>query len=287
MASDYPDECFFISPVGEEGSPERERADGVLRTIVEPAAASVGLTAIRADHMADPGQITTQIIDHLIGAAATVADLTDGNPNVFYELGVRHSFRKPVALLAERETTLPFDAYQMRTIFFDPSSLKSVADARDLLADHLRRALEGAVDSPVATTLDIQSLRTGSGEEQGLAEVLLRMDEFGHRLSQLGKGMDEISRQGRIARIDDHTVTVGDLSPEPVTGAGWLPSEPDRQIVRLLAEGNSIHEMAQSLDVGDASIMFKIQKLRRRIGVKTSHELVEYAKTHGWIPTDT
>src|SRR5687767_2653966 len=97
----YADECFFIAPIGSEGSDERRRSDGVLQFIVAPAVGELGLTALRADRIAKPGQITLQVIDHLLKAKAAVADLTYQNANVYYELAVRHTANLPVVLIAE------------------------------------------------------------------------------------------------------------------------------------------------------------------------------------------
>jgi hypothetical protein len=87
--------CFFITRIGEEGSPEREQADGVMDAILKPAAKELRLECVRADQLPDPGQITTQIIGRIVGAKMVVADLTGGNPNVYYELAVRNSFHTP------------------------------------------------------------------------------------------------------------------------------------------------------------------------------------------------
>src|ERR1700686_4966934 len=92
-------ECFFIAPIGEPGSDDRKRSDGVLKFIVDRAAEELGLKAVRADEIGQPGQITHQVISHILGARAVVADLTTRNPNVFYELAVRHTLRLPVALI--------------------------------------------------------------------------------------------------------------------------------------------------------------------------------------------
>jgi hypothetical protein len=84
-------ECFLISPIGTDGSPIRDRADGVMDYIVTPAAAEVGLTVVRADRIAKPGQITRQVIEHVVGARAAVVDLTNANPNVYYESAATRS----------------------------------------------------------------------------------------------------------------------------------------------------------------------------------------------------
>ena len=59
-------ECFFIAPIGAEGSEERHRSDGLLEFIVDRAAQELELTAVRADQIAEPGQITIQVIDHVL-----------------------------------------------------------------------------------------------------------------------------------------------------------------------------------------------------------------------------
>ena len=170
--------CFFITRIGEEGSPEREQADGVMDAIVKPAAKELGMECVRADQLPDPGQITTQIIDRIVGAKMVVADLTGGNPNVYYELAVRNSFRAPAALLAQQGERLPFDTSVMRTVFYTPDNMKSTAAARDDLTTHMKRALEGAVDSPIATAVDLASIREGSPTARQLAEIARSLESL-------------------------------------------------------------------------------------------------------------
>jgi len=171
-------ECFVISPIGAEGSPERERSDGVLQFIIAKAAEELGLTAVRGDQLAEPGQITLQVIDHILGARAAVADLTGLNPNVFYELAVRHTARLPVALIAEKDCNLPFDIAQMRTIFFDSHDLRSADQCRSAIAAQLRQAITGgAVDSPIATSIDVRALASGSAADRNIAEIVTTIDD--------------------------------------------------------------------------------------------------------------
>jgi hypothetical protein len=76
--------CFFIAPIGLEGSDVRVRSDQVLKHIVAPAARECGYDTIRADQISEPGIITSQVIQHVVEDPLVVADLTDRNPNVFY-----------------------------------------------------------------------------------------------------------------------------------------------------------------------------------------------------------
>jgi len=172
-------ECFFIAPIGEEGSEIRRRSDGVLNFIVAHAAAELDLTAIRADQIAAPGQITLQVIDHILQAKAAVADLTGRNPNVFYELAVRHSARLPVTLIvAHDDPSLPFDIAQMRVIRFDYRDLASADQCRQAIVAHLREAVEGAVDSPIGASIDLRALGGGNRVERSIAEALAGIEEL-------------------------------------------------------------------------------------------------------------
>jgi len=108
--------CFVICPIGPKGSETRKRSDKVLRFIISPIADKVGLHLIRADQIPSPGIITDQIMKHLLEDELVIADLTDSNANVFYELAIRHVARKPVIQLIQEGEKIPFDAATMRTI---------------------------------------------------------------------------------------------------------------------------------------------------------------------------
>lgn len=109
--------CFVISPIGKPGSVGRKRADQILKHVIEPVATECGYGEVtRADKISDPGMISRQIIERLLEADMVVADLTDHNPSVFYEVAVRHAFRKPLVQLTEADQVIPFDVADVRTI---------------------------------------------------------------------------------------------------------------------------------------------------------------------------
>jgi hypothetical protein len=130
------------------------------------------LKAVRADRISEPGNITLQILDQVLNAKAAIADLTELNPNVFYELAVRHTVRRPVALIAEKGTDLPFDISPMRVIKFDHRDLRSAAECKKEIVAHLRHALSNdEADSPISTAVDVASLQSGSAVERNVAEL--------------------------------------------------------------------------------------------------------------------
>src|SRR5688500_15553907 len=100
--------CFVISPIGEEDSETRKRSDLVLKHIITPPIDQSGYEVVRADKISEPGIITTQIIQYIVDAPLVVADLTERNPNVFYELALRHAIRKPLVQLIKKGESIPF-----------------------------------------------------------------------------------------------------------------------------------------------------------------------------------
>jgi hypothetical protein len=108
--------AFVIMQVGAKDSPERKRADEIYGFIVAPAVADAGLEPYRADLDLSPGAITPKMLSELLGARVVIADLTGRNPNVFYELGITHSFSRPLISIADSSSSLPFDAKDERVI---------------------------------------------------------------------------------------------------------------------------------------------------------------------------
>lgn len=107
------DTCFvmmpFANPIG-----------AYYTAIYEPAIQKAGLTPIRADaDIFGTGKIIDQIWQGINRSKVLVAELTNRNPNVFYELGLAHALNKPVVLVCSNESDVPFDLQHIRVIYYD------------------------------------------------------------------------------------------------------------------------------------------------------------------------
>lgn len=173
--------CFVIAPIGDEGSETRRRSDQVLTHIIKPATKECGYEALRADEISEPGIITSQVIQHLIDDQLVVADLTGRNPNVFYELAVRHTVKKPVVQIIQADETIPFDVAPSRTIHFDYRDLDSVAICKDGLVKQIHSVEKDPtkVDSPISVAIDLKSLRQSENPlEKSNAEIIFMLQEL-------------------------------------------------------------------------------------------------------------
>lgn len=123
--------CFYITLIGEENSVERKHSDLFLGSIIEPALESLNFQVIRADKIDKAGTITKQIIEYLSKAKLVIADLSFNNPNVFYELAIRHAFRLPTVQIIKKEDRIPFDVSNTRTITIDNTDIYSLVPKID------------------------------------------------------------------------------------------------------------------------------------------------------------
>lgn len=148
--------CFYITPIGGDDSQERQHADLFMSALVEPALDELGLKVIRADQIGEPGMITSQVLEYLKRSKLAIADLSYLNPNVFYEVALRHALRLPVVQLIRKADRLPFDVNQSRTLVFDTTDIYSLVPKlqtyRAEIANQARKALDDpeSVGNPVS-----------------------------------------------------------------------------------------------------------------------------------------
>jgi len=189
--------AFVISPIGDPDSPERKRVNQILNHVIIPIASECGYETIRADQISKPGIITSQIINHIMSDSLVIADLTGHNPNVFYELAIRHAIKKPVIQMIRKGEKIPFDVSTQRTIQIDHQDLDSVEEAKKELLKQIE-ALEQdpkLVESPISIAVNFQSLKqSGDPQRKAIAELRAILQDNSLMVRETYRKMEELTK---------------------------------------------------------------------------------------------
>ncbi len=247
MAEEPEKTCFVIAPIGDADSPQRKRSNNILRFLIEPLVTPYGYKAVRADHISESGLITTQVMQHLLNDPLVIADLAGHNPNVFYELALRHAVHKPVIQLAAAGEKLPFDVVALRTVFIDTTDMASVEDAKAELAKHIK-AVEAdptRAESPVSFAIDIQRLHQSENPvERGNAEIL-------EMLASIKSEMSGLARQVPAEQVEQVMRRLW-----PVSGTRFYSPTPPT----IVSAQGSLHSNFDSLGEQPANFISVVEK---------------------------
>ena len=200
--------CFVITPIGGENDPIRRHIDGIYDAAIVPVLEHFGYTPEIPHRISMPGSINKQIIKKIYDSDLVLANLTDINPNVMYELALRHCFNKPAIMIAEEGTDLPFDINNERTIFY-------INDARGILdlKNKLKKAVEEILKKEKYNSPVVSVLGELKFEEQIIQKnVETKEDDYFNSLQMILRRLDRIESGTRNLLSEERMI-------EPVINA--------------------------------------------------------------------
>lgn len=173
---------------------------------------------VRADKISEPGIITHQILQHIVDAPLVIADLTERNPNVFYELALRHAIRKPLIQLIKKGELIPFDVAATRIIQFDLHNLDSVDAAKTEIIAQVKslEAGKNETDNPISVSLDLKMLKeSGDPEERSLADIVEAISDLRLAVTSTDKGLSSSKLYKEFTMmIEELSSKINRLDPE-------------------------------------------------------------------------
>lgn len=152
---EFLDTCFVMMPFG-------GWFDRYYQEIYSKAIKDAGFEPVRGDEIFTTGSVVEQIWEQVTKSKVLLADLTDKNANVFYELGLAHAAGKPVVLTSNRLDDVPFDLRHLRVIIYDTREPDWATKLFKLVSDHLKSAKSEPDKSiPQPFRQDLSDGRTG------------------------------------------------------------------------------------------------------------------------------
>lgn len=202
--------CFIITPIGDDQSDIRRAADGVIDAVIIPELEAIGFSNnnIKVAHrMPNPGSINQQVIEKILESDLAIANLTTLNPNVMYELAIRHAVRKPVIQILQKGTKkLPFDVIEERTIFYE-NDMSGVIELSKSLREMLPLALDDEEpDNPIYRVAKQKAIMQKiTTNEEPMEYIIEQMNSLQSQVSKLAplinNNQDNYSRQSTVRQL--------------------------------------------------------------------------------------
>lgn len=197
--------CFVVMGFGKKTDYESGRLldlDATYEAIIQPAVEASGYRCIRANEILHSGVIDVRMYEMLLRADLVVADISTGNVNAVYELGVRHALRPfSTIVMKEKQGKLHFDLDHTATFMYEHlgedigsrEAKRAQADLRALIGDISENPRP---DSPVYTYIPFLRQPTFTDEE--FEEVLVDAEEAQEKFSTL------LTKAEEAADASDH-----------------------------------------------------------------------------------
>lgn len=194
--------CFVIMPFSATKRCTTEEWTEIFENIHKPA-----IIGSRLGYKCERSKIRTgafikDILMQLNQADVVLADLTDMNPNVFYELGVRHTLRTRTILVSQTMDDVPSDLKQYGVITYNTTP-NGVTEYKKEISKILKdiRNNPDRPDNPVSDYLNLKTIVTDLSEAKTIEKKLIAL------VSECSYNLSVIDSALRIADPEKTTIT--------------------------------------------------------------------------------
>ncbi len=198
--------CYVIMPFSDTKSCTEEEWTEIFEDVIKPAVEESGLGYVCERSRAKRENIIKAIVNDLNTAQAVIADLTDDNPNVFYELGVRHTLQRRTILIAQHEEDIPFDLKPYPTIIYKRSPAGVRQFKQEIKGNF--KDIEGnpeRADNPIADFLAERNIDLlSSAKKANLAKLSALLSELSYNINKSDDVLGAVEKSER-ARAKDKT----------------------------------------------------------------------------------
>ncbi|WP_143463237.1 hypothetical protein [Levilactobacillus enshiensis] len=180
---------FIITPIGTSNSPINREATGVIESVIVPVLNEKGFEVNNPMESTESGSIGKDIINKIVDSDLVIANLTNQNPNVMYELALRHATNKPLVMIirSDQINQLPFDIQDQRVVTYD-DTLFGLDSFKENLSEHISSAMDGESNSPVFEATGRVTLVKGNSsnisQEDMIQQLMSKVDNLNEKFSR-------------------------------------------------------------------------------------------------------
>jgi hypothetical protein len=208
-------QCFVLMPFGKKPDEAGNLIDfdQIYTSLIAPAIQTAGIEPLRWDDISVAGSISRVVLERLLESEFVVADVSAGTPNVFYELGIRHTLRRSTTVLIARQGAgIPLDLAALRILRYRlnesgrPENMEAFSQSL-----HALFAPSSLItsDSPVYQVLNIEPpvlMRSSDAVSPAPPAKGVSGIEWKHKISE--------AKFGGIAELQSLESEMADVSPE-------------------------------------------------------------------------
>lgn len=247
--------CGIVMPIGAWGEYDVQHWLEV-RDIINRAVKAAGMKPRPVWEGGQTDIIQSRIVRNLYENAVIVCDISGLNPNVMFELGMRLTFRKPVVIIAEEATQLPFDTNVIDTLSYPPDLHFSKIEQfmKDLATKitNLVSASEAGSHKPYLDTFGAFTVVVPQADRVEFDQFVIE------KLDQIGSAVDRLQRDAILRDAKENALANPSL--DPVVSSSWTFDRLKR-LVDMWWEGKTASEIAG--DLGGVSRNAVIGKAHR------------------------
>lgn len=249
--------------------PFSEPLNEVYEFLIKGALTEAGYKVSRADDIKSQSNILEDIITGIIQSSLIIADLTDSNANVYYELGIAHALQKKVVLITQDIEELPFDLRSYRVIAYS-THFSKMNEAKNTLKDLAKEALDGSLPfgNPVKDYGAVLQTNTSvsviaphqENEDLGLLDHIVEVEDNFESLTEI------VTLVG--SKLENDLTPKITASTNTLSTAKDLTAKQKRNVVKELA-GN----------VSDYASFLKPKNEEYRVLIKNLETSIEFVLT--------
>jgi len=272
--------CLVICPIGRENTLTRMNSDLFFEKIIRPVTKELNYFPIRGDQIDEAGMIPSQIIDLLVESPLVIADLTEHNASVSYELAVRHAIQKPCILMIKDGEQIPFYVKHTRIIFYDLENPMKVEKAKNSLINQIRNMDNAKYcnDNPIAQAQNNKIItkamqKNGNDEYDALTLIIGEMVELSSAVTDMKREVSSLHQ--KLTYLDDLGF------PFPIEAEGLtLEMMYDNKISDLNTQLKDFSELIKGKD--DPLLKKDIEEIEREIRMWTIQKKLHKDKKAGY-----